>query len=237
MSVNEKMTAIADAIRGKTGKTDALTLEQMATEITGIETGGGGDTTIEDGLIQNTLTSYYNDRITFVSAYAFYQKTALTDLSLPNLISAGRDAFNNCSLTGVVNLPKFTGASGNAFLGCKFESIDLPSATKFPNSIFRNCLNLETVIMGNPDITSATIEALAFLSSANLDTLVLKPSTVVTLGAVNAFNETPFASGGTGGTVYVPESLIPEYQQATNWSTLYAAGTCNFAAIEGSAYE
>ena len=41
MSVNEKMTAIADAIRGKTGKTDSLTLDQMATEIAGIETGGG----------------------------------------------------------------------------------------------------------------------------------------------------------------------------------------------------
>lgn len=42
MSVNSKMTAIADAIRGKTGKTDSLTLDQMATEIATIETGGGG---------------------------------------------------------------------------------------------------------------------------------------------------------------------------------------------------
>ena len=33
MSVNEKMTAIADAIRDKTGGTDALTLDGMATEI------------------------------------------------------------------------------------------------------------------------------------------------------------------------------------------------------------
>ena len=37
-----KLTAIADAIRGKTGKTDGLTLDQMATEIAGIEAGGGG---------------------------------------------------------------------------------------------------------------------------------------------------------------------------------------------------
>ena len=42
MSVNEKMKAIADAIRGKTGGTEGLTLDQMATEIAGIETGGGG---------------------------------------------------------------------------------------------------------------------------------------------------------------------------------------------------
>lgn len=41
MSVNEKMTAIADAIRGKTGKTGTLTLDQMSTEInsiTGLDT-------------------------------------------------------------------------------------------------------------------------------------------------------------------------------------------------------
>jgi hypothetical protein len=37
-----KLTAIADAIRGKTGKTDGLTLDQMAAEIAGIEAGGGG---------------------------------------------------------------------------------------------------------------------------------------------------------------------------------------------------
>lgn len=42
MSVNSKMTAIADAIRAKTGGTSTLTLDQMATEIAGIS-GGYGD--------------------------------------------------------------------------------------------------------------------------------------------------------------------------------------------------
>ena len=47
MSVNSKMTAIADAIRGKTGGTDPLTLDQMATEIAGIEAGGGASDAVE----------------------------------------------------------------------------------------------------------------------------------------------------------------------------------------------
>lgn len=38
MSVNEKMTAIADAIRAKTGGTDKLTLDQMAADIEAIDT-------------------------------------------------------------------------------------------------------------------------------------------------------------------------------------------------------
>lgn len=41
-TVAEKMTAIADAIRAKTGGTDPLTLDGMAAAIAGIETGGGG---------------------------------------------------------------------------------------------------------------------------------------------------------------------------------------------------
>ena len=41
MALTDKLTAIADAIRGKTGKTDGLTLDQMPAEIEGIQGGGG----------------------------------------------------------------------------------------------------------------------------------------------------------------------------------------------------
>jgi hypothetical protein len=41
MALTDKLVAIANAIRGKTGKEDPLTLEQMVTEIEGIEAGGG----------------------------------------------------------------------------------------------------------------------------------------------------------------------------------------------------
>ena len=37
MALTDKLTAIADAIRGKTGQTASLTLDQMVTEIEGIE--------------------------------------------------------------------------------------------------------------------------------------------------------------------------------------------------------
>lgn len=40
MSVNEKMTAIADAIRGKTGKTGNLNLDAMATEVGAVHEAG-----------------------------------------------------------------------------------------------------------------------------------------------------------------------------------------------------
>lgn len=43
MALTDKLTVIADAIRGKTGGTDTLTLDQMAESIAAIEAGGGGD--------------------------------------------------------------------------------------------------------------------------------------------------------------------------------------------------
>jgi hypothetical protein len=42
MALTDKLTAVADAIRGKTGKTEPLTLDQMPGEIAGIVAGGGG---------------------------------------------------------------------------------------------------------------------------------------------------------------------------------------------------
>lgn len=42
MALTDKLTAIGDAIRGKTGGTEPLTLDQMATEIANIQGGGGG---------------------------------------------------------------------------------------------------------------------------------------------------------------------------------------------------
>lgn len=64
MSVASKMTAIADAIRAKTGGTTEMTLDQMATAISGIQTGGGGlDTSDADATADNIeegKTAYVN---------------------------------------------------------------------------------------------------------------------------------------------------------------------------------
>lgn len=43
MALTDKLTAIGDAIREKTGGTELMTLDAMPTEIASIQTGGGGD--------------------------------------------------------------------------------------------------------------------------------------------------------------------------------------------------
>jgi hypothetical protein len=54
MALTDKLTAIANAIREKTGGTELLTLDQMPTEIAGIETGGGVDISPYSYLVAGT---------------------------------------------------------------------------------------------------------------------------------------------------------------------------------------
>ena len=76
-----------------------------------------------------------------------------------------------------------------------------------------------------------------FTGCSVLKTLILRPASLVSLGNINNFNSTPFASGGTGGTLYVPQSLISSYQSATNWSTILGYANNQILPIEGSIYE
>ena len=57
----ERLTSIANAIRGKTGKEDSLTLEQMVTEIEGIEAGGGSPFTtgVTDVIVNNIVSELH----------------------------------------------------------------------------------------------------------------------------------------------------------------------------------
>lgn len=205
------LTGIADAIRGKTGGTEKLTLEGMAAAIAGIQ--AGGDTTAEDGLITGSVVEYRNDRIQTVRTNGFSECGSLVSVDLPNVTRINGYAFSFCRKLTRINLPKLSAFSQTYhFQACSaLEMIKLPSITKLENNSFDRCSSLKTV--------------------------VLPQSYVVALAETSVFGSTPFATNGTGGTVYCPAALIEQYRAATNWATLYTAGTCNFVAIEGSAYE
>lgn len=59
MALTDKLTAIADTIRGKTGGTQEMTLEQMAQAIAGIEVGGGGVKVTEYVVTEDTDRSLW----------------------------------------------------------------------------------------------------------------------------------------------------------------------------------
>lgn len=81
-TVNEKMTAIADAIRSKTGKTGKLGLDAMATEIASIETGSGESIPTQ----QKTVDIVTNGThvVTPDAGYALSSVTANVNVPIPS---------------------------------------------------------------------------------------------------------------------------------------------------------
>ena len=177
------------------------------------------------------------DTVKNIDQRAFYKCTNLALTSLPDdLEIVSNEAFYDCTNLALTSLPENCSYYGSsAFSGC--ANIEISSVSDImeiiPTSMFNGCTKITSLDLRNV----RRINTSSFRNTT-LSTIILRKSDgICELANVNAFDVTPFASGGTGGTAYVPSALIETYQNATNWSTLYAAGTCNFVAIEGSEYE
>ena len=233
-----KLTAIADAIRTKGGTTGELEFpDGFVSAVEGIQAGGGGD--FLESWLAKTLEAVDSDVECAIDESQFAFQANLKTVNLPNAVSYfGRDsakAFSGCSALERVNLGKITKLNGRVFYGCtNLIEVIAPMVTESHDYVFGNCTAIEKLDF--PSLTWLRYGN-TFNGATKLHALILRANQVVTLQNVNTFANTPFESGGTGGTVYVPSALIESYQTATNWSTLYAAGTCNFVAIEGSEYE
>lgn len=262
--LNAGLKAVADAIRAKGGTSDTMSFPDGFMEAVGaIEAGsGGGSDELFIARIQNTLEEATLPlSVTYVGQFGFANATSLKRITGNGVTKLDPSAFANCTSLVEVNLPNWSWQfnAKQAFDGCSsLTSISFPALTSLGSSsgyTFRNCtslvsVNLPSLVKGSMQMFSGckalplidlpalvAINSTMFPNCSSLKTIILRRSELVPLEAVSGLNGTPFASGGTGGTVYIPSALIESYQTATNWSTLYAAGTCTFAAIEGSEYE
>ena len=152
MALTNKLTAIADAIREKTGDTGLYTLDEMATAISGITgggegSGGGYNPTDEEltisGIFQykfaynswNWIIDNYGDRITTKDLvnlmYGFRDNEKLTEIPFAlNCKATTKNSFTNLfyGCKNLKNVPKMN--------NCYIESID---------NIFGNCNSLREI--------------------------------------------------------------------------------------------
>ena len=210
MALTDKLTAIANAIRAKTGKTAKMTMTEMVTEIGSISGG-------LDELVDGSIDKYESSKITKISAYKFYY-SSLATVSCPEVTSVGNNAFHVCNRLSSVNLPAAINVGNNAFRECSIlKSISLPKMFSANSYMFYKCVQLKTVDLG----AASSIGTYAFNNCIALTAFVLRnTSKVCSLSNTNAFTSTPIASGT--GYIYVPDALVDSYKAATNWST-YAA--------------
>ena len=166
--LDSTLTAIADAIRQKTGDSGSMTPLEMPEEIENIPTGGGGDT-LDEVLLSHTATSYTNNTFAgTVPPYTFYNAASLTEVKMSNATVIDSSAFYGCSGLSTVNFPSVTKIlgsvfssafandaepsfpavteiGGNAFSNSKIKSITLPNVTNLANGVFYNCTRLKSV--------------------------------------------------------------------------------------------
>lgn len=232
------LTSVANAIRTKGGTSASLAFPSgFVSAIAAIPSGGGGSDYLVNRL-NGTLTEYSSDDVTTVTPYAF-NGNQITTVSLPNCISLGNNAFRALSSLTALYIPKVTTLEADALNGVSnLTVLALPAYVTSTTRSLQNMTRLATIDFG------PNANVFGQLSGSALTTIIIRKSTVLSLGSTNYLSAT-FANGGAGGTIYIPKVLYDhlgdgtslDYKAATNWSTIDGYGTITWAQIEGSQYE
>ena len=172
-------------------------------------------------------------------AYNIFRSSKIPHISVDNLSSINvSNAFDSCSIQKAF-FPKaviaLSGTPNNAFNNCKSLTVAVIKAIGNTYYSFRGCTSLTAVdILDNTNNNKIDN---AFQNSTAFDTLIIRAETMYPLTNTSAFNSTKFASGGAGGTLYVPSALKSTYESATNWVTILGYANNQIKTIEGSIYE
>lgn len=238
---DSSLSAVANAIRTRGGTSEPLAFPVgFVSAVEAIPTGGNTDA--EDSLVMRTISgTYENSRVTEIGGYAFTRCISLTGVSFSACTEIGSSAFYLCSSLTTVNFPLCENIRNYAFSGCaNLSSVSFPACTEIGSNAFYACTSLSTVnfractrVLGSAfyrcirlaDVSfsaCALIGVSAFAGCNRLISLYLTGSSLCALVNSNAFQSTPIGgysvSAGQYGSIYVPASLLSDYQTASNWS-------------------
>jgi len=212
------LTSVANAIRTKGGTSASLAFPAgFVSAIDAIPTGGGD----MEAFMTRTIADYEDDYPGSIPGrYINGVFPNLNRIFLKERTGWAGNPYYQFVVTGrsdlAIVLPKVTGTSINGCNGCTslyaFDILLSAGSNKVPQQFWYGCTNFKVLI-------------------------IRETAGVAALANINAFTNTPFASGKAGGTLYVPQSLLSQYTQATNWSTILGYPNNSIQAIEGSIYE
>lgn len=227
MALIDKLTALADAIRSKTGKTEKLTLDQMVEEINTLRQAPmytvrflNGDVVLQTSQVREGETPIFaGENPTPEPDFAFVGW-------LPEIAPVTGDvdyvaqfkstkSVTRAIIDKSINFPysndTITSVGERAFYMCTLlPSADIPNATSIGVSAFNNCRGLTSVSLPN----ATSIGGSAFNNCRGLTSVSL-PAVPPTLSDVNAFGSIP-----SNCVFHIPAGSLSAYQSATNWSTL-----------------
>lgn len=194
----------------------------------------GGGTDYLAALCENTLASY-TITANKIKTYTFRNATALTSVIFANTITNLGDYTFNSSGISSVHFNCTQEIPTNCFSSCSslvtyVNTYSGAAQRGLATFALATCPNLEKVDLG----TGGRLSGNAFNGSTKMNFLVIRGSAVAMLSSTNVFTGTPFASGGTGGTLYVPNSILSSYQSSTNWDTILSYANNQIRSIEST---
>lgn len=188
MALTSKLTAIADAIRAKTGETGTMTLEQMPGKIGGISGGGGG------GFDMSQITTTTS---MFESSNA--ESIDVSGLDVSNVNEMSR-MFAYCQNIKSLDL----------------SCLSIPSSMFIANEMFLGCTNLEVLdisSLGNLEAVDSFISECDSLSVIKVG----KNSDTEPVFCYFRKDSNPY-SYPTGFQIQVPAHLVDAYKADSSWA-------------------
>lgn len=144
----------------------------------------------EKDITEGVKIEHLSNNASSVGSYVFYKNTYLETVNLSNCIEVSTEAFRECKHLTTVNLPVCTIISYSAFLDCGL---------------------LGEVYLGKCEYIGNNVFKFANISSITIAT-----------GSVCSITEDTFYAAFARGnySIYVPSSLVSDYQIAQYWSSL-----------------
>lgn len=225
--------------------------------LTDVTQGGGEWTTdgIADGSEPNGAIVYNG---TTINKMAF-AGSAITSFVGANVTSMGWNAFGGCpnlvsvSFPALTNWVNFNVNNNNYGMLQSLTRLDIPNVTAVGAQVFTQMPSLTELILPSVKILGMNglnttgsgittvdlgedftkFDNFSFNGSLNILVNIIIRNTQSVPTVTNSSNVLPKRSMN----YYVPSALIESYKVASNWSSYYSGGYCNFIALEGSPYE
>ena len=230
--LTDAINALTQYANETTGQSDTTLSDAVGTLVAGYGGGGGGvslvdifrktypsgDVVVDDDTAFDIpvyffqgftgITSFSSNKARRINGYTFQNCSNMAAVNIPNCTQIDGSCFENCSALATVKLSHNYVLSGsNQFRACTSLVDFLCWANGTAANMFYGCSNLESLDMAHLGVYNVANGC--FNNCSKLNVLVLrKTSGIVALANISAFNGSPFASGGTGGTLYVPSALV-----------------------------
>lgn len=161
------------------------------------------------------LSSIELSNVTIIGSYAFYYCSLLQSINFSKVENVNYGAFANCDRLSNIQLSSLKTISDTAFMSCTdLMSVSFSRLQTIGQNAFASCPNLIMVRFSNV----TTIGSSAFANCRNLRSVYFLMSSKPSL-ANNVFEGTPIdpAYQGVPGSIYVPTSMVSDYQRTTAW--------------------